>query len=287
MNISIIYFSGTGNTEVVASLIEAGLNETNDVDVYKVEDILLGRVEFDIHKYDLVGFGYPIYGFNAPSIIYDFIKRYKNMNNLNTFIFSTCAGPLYLNDIASFGFKNKLRIRGFSVIYERQFYMPANILTKYDDRLVKQLYNKAVLMVEEMVSDLESNHNKVRLDNILSYLVRFFYVPFEWIGWMTIPLDFKVKSNCDLCLKCVENCPQNNIKVKNEKIKFGTNCLACFRCVYECPQKSIKGRLYNKVIFKDDYDIKRIIADDEVKDDFVTKETTSYYKVFIKYFFEK
>ena len=158
-NISIIYFSGTGNTEVVASLIEAGLNETNDVDVYKVEDILLGRVEFDIHKYDLVGFGYPIYGFNAPSIIYDFIKRYKNMNNLNTFIFSTCAGPLYLNDIASFGFKNKLRIRGFSVIYERQFYMPANILTKYDDRLVKQLYNKAVLMVEEMVSEVKFGTN--------------------------------------------------------------------------------------------------------------------------------
>ena len=81
MNISIVYFSGTGNTKYIAELLESGFNENNDVDLIKLEDIIFKRVSFDINKYDLIGLGFPTYGFNPPLNVYNFVKRYDNMND--------------------------------------------------------------------------------------------------------------------------------------------------------------------------------------------------------------
>ena len=39
---------------------------------------------------------------------------------------------------------------------------------------------------------------------------------------------------------CVEECPQQNIKLKDGCITFNDNCIFCLRCVNNCPEEAIQ-----------------------------------------------
>lgn len=284
MKISILYFSGTGNTEIIAHLIMNEFKKHESIEIFKIEDILLKKIQYDIEKFDIIGIGYPIYGFNVPFNILKLVKEFPNTTSKRIFLFSTCAGPLYLNDVASYRLKNKLKRKGYSIIFEKQFYMPSNIAFPYKDEVIKQLYEAAVRKTKVMVSDIRSGIIKVR-NRIFPLFFRWMYI-IEKIAWWTVPIDFKVLKSCNLCKICINKCPQNNIKVKNGKIKFGVNCLACYRCVYNCPKKAITGRLYKFAIIKDGYNIKPILANNEIEENYINRETKGYYKIFYKYLYE-
>jgi len=106
--VAIVYFSGTGNTEAVAEFVAEEMSGAFKVDLIKAEDITRRKIDFDVEKYQMIGFGYPIHGFNAPMVMYDLVKQLPDSGNKRVFLFSTCAGPLYCNDIASFNLKESL-----------------------------------------------------------------------------------------------------------------------------------------------------------------------------------
>ena len=60
-NIAILYFSGTGNTAIVANLLKDELAAGNAVELFRIDDILLKRKAFNPAGYDLIGIGYPSY----------------------------------------------------------------------------------------------------------------------------------------------------------------------------------------------------------------------------------
>jgi len=284
--VALIYFSGTGNTEAVTRLIGDEFKRKDQVEVIKIEDVLKRKVRFDPASYDLVGIGFPVYGFRAPDNVLDLADSLVRLKGRECFVYWTCAGPFFLNDIAGAGLKNRLRKKGASIVYEKQFYMPANIGVRYPDRLSRQLYDAAVVHARSMVADIEQGVRKVSRDGFIPAFLHSQYVFWERMGWLTLAMDFYTRKECDLCLKCVRSCPRNNIFVKNDRIRFRFRCLACYRCVYNCPVHAITGRFFKFAILKDGYDIKRIIRDDDIKGDFVTDKTKGYYKVFYNYLFK-
>lgn len=253
---AILYFSGTGNTEFISKLIKDKMTNYK-TDLYRIEDILNNVEEVNLNIYDILGIGFPSYGFNPPQIMVDFIKRINEVDHKNVFLFLTCAGPCYLNNVAFFGIKNILRRKGYEIIYENTICMPANILLKYDDEIVKRIYDAAIKRVEIMTKDISNNIVKVRDDRFFPYLFRWLLYLTERIAIKTVPLDFTVGKECNQCMKCIRICPRKNIIIK-KRIKHGLKCEACYRCVYSCPQKAIKGRLYNIAIHKEGYNIHKI-----------------------------
>lgn len=283
MRVAIVYFSGTGNTRIVAELLASVFREEEKVDLYNVEEILRKKRVFCPDDYDCLGLGYPIYGFNPPHNIPKLVKDFFPGKNRRVFLFSTCAGPFYLNDIASYGLKRDLERIGCSLVYEKQFYMPANVAIPYPDSLVRQLYQAAVRKTRLMVGEIRKGTVRVRNDGILPLLFRWTYILLEKISWFTVPLDFKVSEKCNRCLICVKNCPQGNIRLERNRIRFGVDCLACYRCVYACPQKAIGARFYGIAILKKGYDIRKIL---EVKDgpsEFVTAQTRGMFGMLYAY----
>jgi ferredoxin len=285
-SVAIVYFSGTGNTEAITGFLVQELSRHFRVDVFKVEELIKGKKDINFAKYQLIGFGYPIYGFNAPGIMVDFAEQLPDTLTNKAFVYSTCAGPIYLNDIASYRLKRVLNSKGLQVFYERQFYMPANIATRYNDEVAKQLCNAAARKSAIMAEEIRLQKSRVRNDRIGPLLLAWLYLA-EKNAWKSIPRDFLVLETCIKCQKCVEGCPTGNISFQDDKIRFENNCLACYRCVYLCPTKSITGRKYKFAIFKDGYDINKIIANDELKGDFITPKTYGYYRIFRKYLFEE
>lgn len=284
--IAILYFSGTGNTAVVAGLLKDGLVRSSQVEMIKIEDILQKKVEFTPAVYDLIGVGYPSYGFNVPGIVYDFVNQLGKDEKKDVFLFMTCAGPCYINDIASTGLKRKLKKLGYNVIYEKVFVMPANVIIQYREEIVKQLYNAAVKKTLAMAGDLSCGKVSVRNAGILPMLLRWTYVWIERPWIKTIALDFTVNESCIRCRKCVDNCPGRNISLRDNKIKFGINCAGCYRCVYNCPQRAISARIFKKAILKKGYDISKVIRDDNIEGNFITKDTKGIFKSLYKYLSE-
>jgi ferredoxin len=44
---------------------------------------------------------------------------------------------------------------------------------------------------------------------------------------------------CVLCGQCVEQCPVNNLSIKDSEVITHDNCTLCYRCVNICPTKAI------------------------------------------------
>ena len=285
LSISILYFSGTGNTEILTDLLANALKDDYNVDTFRVEDILKKKIEYNPDKYDIIGIGYPIHGFKPPRVIFKLVDLLESQQSKKVFIYSTCAGPTYLNDIASYTLKKLLTHKGYSLFYERQFYMPSNIAFKYPEEIALQLYNAAVRKTKKMAEDIKLNKVQIRNDKLLPMLLSWMHA-IEDLSFQTVPIDFKVLDTCNLCGKCVNSCPQGNICIKDDKIKFNLDCLACYRCVYSCPNRAITGRLFNFAILKDGYSLKKILDDTSIDGNYIFQEPKGYYKTLKKYLSE-
>ena len=64
MKILLIYYTGTYNTRYLSNQIKDRLiSNNNEVDLIEITSTTL---PVDTTSYDLIGFSYPIYGFNSP-----------------------------------------------------------------------------------------------------------------------------------------------------------------------------------------------------------------------------
>jgi ferredoxin len=236
----------------------------------------------DLNGYDIIGIGFPSYGFNPPKIVVDSCNNINSVDHKKVFLFLTCAGPCYLNEAAFFGIKRILNRKGYRINYEKTFCMPANILIRYNDDIVKRIYDAAIKKTKIMATDILNNITNVRNDRFVPHLFRWLLFLIEWPSIKTVPLDFAVGKECNKCMKCVRLCPRKNIRLIKEKVKHGLKCEACYRCVYNCPQKAIKGRLYNAAIFKEGYNIKEKV--NKCKAIQITKPLRGIYRTMESYF---
>ncbi len=81
-SIVIYYFSGTGNTEIVANLlVEEILKHKCNVDLIRIEDVLINNLGINHDKYDFIGIGCQVIGYGAPNIVQRFIKHLPKEKN--------------------------------------------------------------------------------------------------------------------------------------------------------------------------------------------------------------
>jgi multimeric flavodoxin WrbA len=104
MNVIIIYWSKSGNTEKVALAMEEGFRDAGaEVALKRVEEV----EDVDFYAFDLVCIGFPSYQWRVPKPMDDFIKNkfniYRSQNRVkegapklpgkNALIFCTYSGP--------------------------------------------------------------------------------------------------------------------------------------------------------------------------------------------------
>lgn len=258
--VAIYYFSGTGNTELVANMFkeEFPKHEYN-VDLIKIEDVLKNNMLIDINKYDLIGIGSQVIGYGSPSIVHKFIQRLPEVKDKKIFIFRTAGGVAPINYNVSKSIIRVLRKKGYDVFYERVFSIASNWVVKFSDNVVKELYKatkkKVSIMCEEIISG-EKRILKTSLElKILMEFVAFISAPcFKLLG-----KDLTVNKACVKCGLCIKNCPAQNIYEKNGKIKFKLNCNCCMRCIYSCPKNAINFRLVKFFAVPGGYNIKKTL----------------------------
>ncbi len=282
-SVILYYFTGTGNTGIVAGYIAHEFERQGwTVVVTRITQALLDGPACETAAYDLVGIGYPVHAFNAPRTVLRFLERLAPVKGQKAFVFKVPADPL-MEGGSTTPVRHRLRRKGYDVRYEAMIVMPSNVVFAYDDRLSRQLCDKAQDKAAHMVGDILAGKSRALGSNVLNRALSWAFSASESFGARFFGKGLAVSGACRRCNRCVQGCPMGNISRVGEQVHFGWNCVMCLGCIYRCPARAITPRFMRFFIIKDGYDIHRIVENPTLEGNYLSSETRGYYRHYYDY----
>lgn len=282
MKVLLIYYTGTYNTRYLTNQIKQKFIEKGDL-VDTVE-INVSTPVVDTAGYDLIGFSYPIYGFNSPLPFNKYVKKLNFTSGQKYFIYKNSGETFAMNNASSRILIRIMKRRKAKFVGEYHFVMPYNIHFPFEKEFVKQilLYNQKLTAI--MLYNLDNGIVFKIKSNFIYNLVAFF-VGIQKVGGNVNSFLYKVdREKCIDCNKCVTTCPHENIYIKNGKIKFHHHCDMCMRCSFFCPTNAIKIGFLEGWKVNGGYQFDKILNDQTIGSSYITKDSKGFYKCFIKTF---
>lgn len=233
------YFSGTGNTKLIAELIVSTLKDRAYTPVLvNIEDNEIPGEHLDA---ELIGLITPIYAFGLPKNVEDFVSslpRSKKQKAFSVFTDAGCSGVAVLQVKYYFGRKN------YNLLSATSLNMPDTWILVMDSPSqadVDKAYDKAKTDVTCLFQNIESKNKRFSSLNVFLYVLLWvIYRLFYYIGRHTSGKAFTTNDKCTLCKKCANKCPSKTIKVKKSKLYWSWNCYQCFRCINTCPHNAVE-----------------------------------------------
>jgi len=287
MNVLLLYYTGTFNTRFLSHRIKAAMEEQGDtVTLYEIDPLRLERLSFE--GYDLVGLGYPIYGFAAPWPFLKFIRYQRFPRGLRCFIYKNSGETYHDNDASSLFVMRKLRRSRVEIRNEYHFGMPYNIHFKFDDHFVREQLHMNDRLIHIMLHELRHRiPNMPERYALWPRFVTWSVARWQYIGGDVCSYGYYVKKDlCINCDKCIKNCPTHNI-YRDERtgdIRFHHHCLMCMRCSLCCPKDAIYIGFLDRWGWRvnGQYNFKKI-EELEYKP-VITHDTKGFYECYVEYF---
>lgn len=226
MIITILYFSGTGNSYYVAKRIGG-----KAISIAK----LIKENKYTITD-DIIGIIFPIYYLSVPNIVKDYLQE----SELN------CQ---YLFGIATYGSatgsiaKQLNKLKPFD--YVNMVQMTDNYLPFFEMKKEKEL-NKNVnaeSKISKIIIDIGFKMKNITTSqSSQSFISTCILMARCYKDYKNIKkIDYKLSTNenCKLCGTCSKICPVDNISLEN-KVIFHHECEGCLACIHICPNNVMK-----------------------------------------------
>ncbi len=243
----IFFFSGTGNTWWLAKTLGLYFEELGvEIKVVNIEymDISLDT----IGEFDVVGLGYPVYGSDCPINFLEFVENLPFQEGMNCFIFTAMLG---FSGDGALTTEMLLKEKGYNLRQAVNVRMLNNIKLPYpglaqfpiySEKEGKKIREDAKEKAKKLASKVVSGEKWIEGRGILNKIGGLSQrVPVSYLGWTRWAKNFFVDyDTCTGCMQCVENCPADNISMKEGKIEWGKQCICCVRCYNLCPTDAIQ-----------------------------------------------
>ena len=244
MTISLFYYSGAGNTKFIAKKISTHLKKLNHIiNFVKITNNSI----VDIKSSDLYIVGFPVYDITSPQLVKDFINNIKERNKpIAFFCTKAFASGESIKELYEIANKKNLQ-----TVAKMEFYMPGTDAlvffaqpNTWSEKILKFFHSRNIdkkveVFISKTVQDNEL-HIKKKWYTYLSFLIpQKAKDKFHAQYTNYIPEFYSQTDICIECMKCVKECPRDNIRF-DEYIKFDLNCDMCLHCVHHCPTQSIQ-----------------------------------------------
>ena len=228
----IIYFSGTGNSLYVAKkLLSESERLVSIADCMKQNDFSI-----ELEKDENLGFVFPVYFYTVPSIVREFIEKAEIGNAGYVYSVITCGGG---TGQASSVLKKLLAEKGIVLSYFKEILMPDNSMLFYQipgTEKAGDTISRADTIIETVGSDIKAEKTtSIGNGTAISDLMNLGY------KMCSVTKKFYAEDTCTGCGLCERNCPQQVIKLENNKpVWTKENCCKCSSCINRCPVKAIQ-----------------------------------------------
>jgi len=229
----IYWFSGTGNTLVVARILSSELEKLGA----RVELLNMGTAP-NLPAWDsTLIFCWPVYAYGMPRLVSRFVAKLPRGEN-PAYMVCTMGGHAggALN-IAG----RLLSGRGFKVLGGLEILMPNNYTGGRipESESTQRLIADAEVGIQEFANRVVKGQDLPWQASMLTKLV-------SWMAsrafYLSLPFSrksFKVTADCTGCNVCAGTCPATNISMSDKRPMWGRNCEQCLRCLHICPVAAI------------------------------------------------
>ena len=251
---NLVYFTGTGGTARVADAFERSFVKR----LITVQRTELKGMAAPVAFGDLLVLLFPVYAFNAPKPIAEWLKKIQPGEGHPVVVISVSGGgEISPNTACRMATIRHLEKKGYDVVFEKMMVMPSNFLIGYDESLSAMILHATPVIVDKVVGELTEG-KRLRtepygIDRFASKLGRL-----ERLGGRIFGQGLKVTDKCVDCGWCEKMCPRDNIKIIDGKHTFGNECVICLRCVYGCPQRAITPGLGKFMVLPAGFNLSKV-----------------------------
>jgi len=245
MKTLIITFSQTGNTRKVAEEIRQGiLSAAAECDLIELKQIDPASLE----TYDLVGLGCPVFYYQEPCNIRQFIAKLPQLAGRQWFVFCTHGAVMGITlESMSTGLQRKgIRVIGYHDTYASAtlpFYPYPMLTAGHPDETDLE---EARIFGKLVAARSRSIHSGEAFQPIAPPVV-----PQQWHdNARRFTAEFLQRifpeltinaSRCSGCHVCQESCPVEGIDIDRDPPQIQNPCIYCWNCVNICPEAAIEA----------------------------------------------
>lgn len=239
MKILILYYSGVGNTKMVAKKMERTLTSYCEVVISSIEK---KSDNIDINNYDAIVIGFPTIHASPAKPIMNFIEQLQtSQKSIPTFLFTTCG--LYSANTLRIFAKESIK-KNIVPILNKSYRCAAtdgiliapfmNIWFRNEKTLEDKIIKDCTAFIKLLTVSYRIAIPRFKLYSILNY-------PNKLLGQHYLPNIYIHKENCISCGKCIASCPAFSIckDPKGYPIIQKDKCIHCYRCIHHCPKKAL------------------------------------------------
>jgi flavodoxin/ferredoxin len=246
MQVTLVYFSQTGNTRQAAYAMASGFHDLG----HSVRTIPLKKATpEDAAATDLLGVGSPCFTGQAPTPVKDFLRALPRLEKRPAFVFATSGGApgKVLWDLT-----RPLRHKGADVVggtlVRGECFHPAPcFFGRYPGRPnaddLARARRFAVELAEHVAAEREGPVAGGRRDalkrgwGLYDFEGTFVLDP---LVRLLLPKPKLNRMKCDKCQWCAYECPSDNIAM-DPYPSIGGRCIRCYRCLTGCRQRAFRA----------------------------------------------
>ncbi|QNO15434.1 4Fe-4S ferredoxin [Alkalicella caledoniensis] len=235
MTTQIYYFTGTGNSLKVAKDIAR-----------EIGDCTLTRITSEVSAGELqcqsvrIGIIFPVYYYGLPIMVKKFIENFNTNPKNYIFAIATCGGSVgaSMNQIEML-----LSLKGLSLSAGFRIVMPDNFQLMYgpaSETKQQKLFKQQESFTKDMVEIVRDNRLipfREQGKYFTKVLGGIFSKTFNPKGK---DQNFWTQQSCNGCGICGKVCPADNIEIIQGKPVWRNNCELCLGCMQWCPQKALQ-----------------------------------------------
>ena len=245
MKTLIITFSQTGYTRKTAEHIREGIvSVTGPCDLADLADVQPSAFA----DYDLVGIGCPVFYYQEPFHVRDFVEALPEQKGKHWFVFCSHGSAI---GITLLSLSEQIKKKGALVVGYFDIYADAcapfipypALTTGHPDELdyeTARFFGREVAeRTERFLSGERPHVPEPRPPEEEWVQAARMFTP-EVLERVVPPLSIN-RGKCTFCGECEENCPVQGIDVQADPPRIQDPCIYCLRCVMVCPTLAIEG----------------------------------------------